>query len=106
MYVTFSFCGCSLMSRSAAAGPKSRRLRDPSIQDRTRTVLESEGVRDWVERVGWLDSPREHLKLHRRMDIALDPFLHNGTTTTCEALWISVPVVILSGDRYAGRVGT
>ena len=49
-------------------------------------------------------SPEEGLGDYARVDLALDPFPYNGTTTTCEALSMGAPLLALRGQSHAGRV--
>jgi protein O-GlcNAc transferase len=47
----------------------------------------------------------DYLRRMQQVDIGLDPFPFNGHTTTCDAIWSGVPVVMLEGQTYASRFG-
>ena len=73
--------------------------------DRLRDLFTNHGVReDRLELV--TGKPREqYLQYFQKVDIALDPFPYNGGVTTCDALWMGVPVITLAGETYVSRQG-
>jgi predicted O-linked N-acetylglucosamine transferase (SPINDLY family) len=54
---------------------------------------------------GYAASHAGHLAAYNLVDVALDSFPYNGTTTTYDALWMGAPVVALAGSSHASRVG-
>lgn len=78
---------------------------DAEVAQRIHRQFAEQGVDPQrLELRGW--SPRrESLAAYQSIDIALDPLIHNGGLTTCDALWMGVPVVTCPGATFAARQG-
>jgi predicted O-linked N-acetylglucosamine transferase (SPINDLY family) len=75
-------------------------------RDRVVECFERHGVAAArIEVEGWRADRTSHLGLYGGVDVALDTHPYNGTTTTCEALWMGVPVVSRAGRAHMSRVG-
>ena len=76
-----------------------------SPRQRVRDELARQGITP--DRVDFLVRFRMHkyLEMYNGIDICLDPFPYTGATTTCDALWMGVPVVTLAGQTATGRGG-
>lgn len=85
---------------------KLRHNYDVATAEQYLAQLQALGVdRERVDVIGRLAGAGDHLQRYAAIDIALDSFPYHGTTTTCDALWMGVPVVTLAGRHHAARVG-
>ncbi|MBL8765314.1 MAG: tetratricopeptide repeat protein [Phycisphaerae bacterium] len=86
---------------------KNTGLGDATLRQRLRDQFAALAVTpDRLDLRGQAAAPRDHLAMYHEIDVALDTFPYHGTITTCEALWMGVPVITIAGAAHAGRVGT
>jgi predicted O-linked N-acetylglucosamine transferase (SPINDLY family) len=85
---------------------KHRGASDIAARETFPGFFESHGIaRDRIIINAQMPAHHLHLDSFRDIDIALDPFPYNGTTTTCETLVMGVPMVTLAGAAHVSRVG-
>jgi predicted O-linked N-acetylglucosamine transferase (SPINDLY family) len=85
---------------------KAHGLASENARRRLRERFSALGVEDGrLELLGPEESHARHLARYGEVDVALDTYPYHGTTTTCEALWMGVPVVTLAGRNHVSRVG-
>lgn len=91
--------GSRLMIKNAASGA-------PATRERLGGVFKRAGIDESrVEFPAYTPGLREHMMSYARVDIALDCFPYNGTTTTCDAMWMGVPTLTIEGKSHVSRVG-
>ena len=85
---------------------KSKPLSQDSVRQRVLGQFSQNGIEAGrLDLVPVIASREGHLEAYGAIDIALDTYPYNGTTTTCEALWMGVPVLTLAGRTHVSRVG-
>jgi predicted O-linked N-acetylglucosamine transferase (SPINDLY family) len=101
-----------LWARILNAVPDSRllmrdsRLSSSGMRSAVRQRFAEHGIApERLQLHGRVKDDAEHLQGYNEIDILLDPFPYNGVTTTCEALWMGIPVIALEGQRSGARSG-
>ena len=76
-----------------------------SCREEVRQKFERKGISRARLHFVKMQSWEQYIQTWSRIDIALDSFPFGGGITTCDALWMGVPVVTLSGQTAVGRGG-
>jgi protein O-GlcNAc transferase len=85
---------------------KAAQFASPLARASTLRRFEAQGVSS--KRIRLIEptpSSAQHWDSFGLVDVCLDPFPYNGTTTTCDAVWMGVPVVALEGRVHRARMG-
>ncbi|HEY2341917.1 MAG TPA: tetratricopeptide repeat protein [Chthoniobacteraceae bacterium] len=107
-FVKVSQASLELWRRLLQRTPESRLLLHAPQGERRRELLNwfaDEGIES--RRIEFFErqAMARYLEAYHRIDVALDPYPFGGGTTTCDALWMGVPVVSLAGLTAVSRAG-
>jgi predicted O-linked N-acetylglucosamine transferase (SPINDLY family) len=78
---------------------------DEDYQQQLRLRFTRQGVSESQLLLVVPGTPLQFYEYHYRVDLLLDPFPYNGAVTTCDALWMGVPVIGVAGSSYVSRQG-
>ncbi|MBS1155989.1 MAG: repeat-containing protein [Proteobacteria bacterium] len=81
-----------------------REVEDPFVASALQAFFTSRGIDPARIALKGAMNHTDYLAMHQQIDIVLDTFPYNGTTTTMDALWMGVPVLTLAGDRYCAHM--
>ncbi len=101
----------AVWARILHAVPRSRlllkapQLRDASVRASIHDRFAAHGIGAERLLIELPSSRADYLQAYHRIDIALDPFPYPGGTTSCEALWMGLPVLTRRGDRFLSHAG-
>jgi predicted O-linked N-acetylglucosamine transferase (SPINDLY family) len=85
---------------------KAPSLRNAAVQARYLAELQALGIEAWRVEFRGPSELADMMQQYGDIDIALDPLVYNGGTTSLQALWMGVPLVTLTGGNFASRMGT
>lgn len=85
---------------------RTKQLADVAIRERTMQRFAAQGIAPERLRLeGWSAAHSDFLAAYNDVDLQLDPFPYNGTTTSIEGLWMGVPLLTIRGNRLVSRMG-
>ena len=98
-------CWVQILAKLPNSHLRLTRIRSPQRAAEIVRLFEASGVSaDRIECVAYEADP-PHGSQFAGVDIALDNYPYNGVTTTCESLYVGVPVVSLHGRTGVSRSG-
>ena len=84
---------------------KNRQLTESGMRQHMLVEMAGRNISEERVTIFGTTSKEQHMSTYREVDIALDTYPYNGTTTTCDTLWMGIPVITMAGSTHVSRVG-